>query len=165
LEVVRRREQRYARTHPEVNRRAVRRRNNREKAARAPFLRSRQTAEQTRARRQTWKAKNREKLRAQERARYRRNRAKARAKERRRRDFRTIGRDPECQDYAAHLRYDPCSYCGGTAGALDHIVPVVTGGGDNWENVTAACTVCNSRKGAQLLLLAMLGRRLMRRPA
>ena len=60
-------------------------------------------------------------------------------------------------DYLAVLRRDPCSYCGGPAGAADHIVARSCGGEDGWENRTGTCASCNSRKGARPLLLALLG--------
>lgn len=41
-----------------------------------------------------------------------------------------------------------CAYCGTEAGALhiEHIVPVVRGGGDDLTNLTLACAPCNSKK-------------------
>jgi 5-methylcytosine-specific restriction endonuclease McrA len=145
----------YARAHPEVVAKAQRQRNERERAKRAPAIR-RVTAEQQRERRRRWKARNRARILAQERARYHRNRARARAKERRRRDYRVIGRDAEAVAYAAVLRADPCAYCGGTGGALDHIVAVERGGANDWTNVTATCRSCNSRKHTHSLLKALL---------
>jgi hypothetical protein len=47
-----------------------------------------------------------------------------------------------------------CAYCGVSnhrALTRDHIVPVSRGGKDNWLNVCTCCSVCNVRKGAQLL--------------
>ncbi|PTX56070.1 5-methylcytosine-specific restriction endonuclease McrA [Litoreibacter ponti] len=45
-----------------------------------------------------------------------------------------------------------CQYCG-TRGDLtfDHVVPRARGGITSWENVVAACSRCNLRKGSQLL--------------
>ncbi|MBI5464115.1 MAG: HNH endonuclease [Ignavibacteriales bacterium] len=42
-----------------------------------------------------------------------------------------------------------CQYCGRSEGMLtvDHIVPKARGGVDTWENLVAACVVCNNRKG------------------
>ena len=42
-----------------------------------------------------------------------------------------------------------CQYCGIRRHDLtiDHIVPRSRGGGDNWDNVTAACLKCNVKKG------------------
>jgi len=45
-----------------------------------------------------------------------------------------------------------CQYCG-TKGDLtfDHVVPRAAGGITSWENVVAACSPCNLRKGSQML--------------
>jgi len=42
-----------------------------------------------------------------------------------------------------------CQYCGTNKGliTLDHVVPLVRGGGDTWTNLVAACAKCNNRKG------------------
>lgn len=41
-----------------------------------------------------------------------------------------------------------CQYCGGRdALTVDHIIPKSRGGRDTWENLVAACTRCNNRKG------------------
>lgn len=44
-----------------------------------------------------------------------------------------------------------CQYCGRHAGhgdlTLDHVLPKSRGGQTVWENVVAACTRCNDRKG------------------
>lgn len=42
-----------------------------------------------------------------------------------------------------------CSYCGAMAEAWDHIVPRSKGGPDTPENLTPACTPCNSSKHAR----------------
>src|SRR6185437_4445194 len=55
------------------------------------------------------------------------------------------------------LRNDPCSYCGGPAGTIDHIDPVHYDGGRVWENLTAACQPCNSSKHTRPLLTFLLG--------
>ena len=47
---------------------------------------------------------------------------------------------------------DPCSYCGGPADVLDHIVPRRDGGGNESANLTAACTHCNNGKAGRSLL-------------
>jgi 5-methylcytosine-specific restriction endonuclease McrA len=39
-----------------------------------------------------------------------------------------------------------CQYCGRTAENVDHVIPKSRGGGHTWDNVVAACKVCNSRK-------------------
>lgn len=45
-----------------------------------------------------------------------------------------------------------CQYCG-KKGELtfDHIVPRASGGTTSWENVVAACSPCNMRKGSKSL--------------
>lgn len=42
-----------------------------------------------------------------------------------------------------------CAYCGRSDLPLtiDHVVPRARGGEDSWENLVAACIVCNNRKG------------------
>lgn len=47
-----------------------------------------------------------------------------------------------------------CQYCS-TAGpaselTFDHVIPRARGGRTNWDNVVAACTSCNLRKGSRL---------------
>lgn len=54
--------------------------------------------------------------------------------------------------YREVLRADPCAYCAGAGGTLDHIHPIAYGGADSWENLTGACQTCNGAKGARLLL-------------
>ena len=40
-----------------------------------------------------------------------------------------------------------CAYCGDDADTMDHIVPRGQGGSHTWENVVAACRLCNHHKG------------------
>ncbi len=42
-----------------------------------------------------------------------------------------------------------CVYCGRSDLPLtiDHVLPKARGGGDSWENLVCACTVCNNKKG------------------
>jgi 5-methylcytosine-specific restriction endonuclease McrA len=44
-----------------------------------------------------------------------------------------------------------CGYCGKQASTRDHVVPKAHGGVNEWENVVASCTRCNSLKGDRLL--------------
>ena len=45
-----------------------------------------------------------------------------------------------------------CQYCGSIADlTFDHIVPRARGGVTSWENVVAACSKCNLRKGSKSL--------------
>ncbi|HIE51287.1 MAG TPA: HNH endonuclease [Armatimonadetes bacterium] len=42
-----------------------------------------------------------------------------------------------------------CQYCGRRDGAmtLDHVIPKVRGGTDDWTNLVCCCIPCNNRKG------------------
>jgi len=46
-----------------------------------------------------------------------------------------------------------CQYCGGKFSkshlTLDHVVPIVQGGGKSWDNIVTACKPCNQRKGGR----------------
>lgn len=44
------------------------------------------------------------------------------------------------------LADDPCSYCGGVGGTLDHVVALADGGRHSEENLAGACRSCNARK-------------------
>jgi 5-methylcytosine-specific restriction endonuclease McrA len=55
------------------------------------------------------------------------------------------------------LESDPCTYCGGAAELVDHIVALSKGGKNGIENLTSACDPCNRSKGSQPLLLFLLG--------
>jgi 5-methylcytosine-specific restriction endonuclease McrA len=55
-------------------------------------------------------------------------------------------------EYSSVLFSDPCSYCGQPTQAIDHIDPISQGGDGSWENLTGACTHCNSSKGTKSLL-------------
>jgi 5-methylcytosine-specific restriction endonuclease McrA len=45
-----------------------------------------------------------------------------------------------------------CQYCGSRGDlTFDHVVPRARGGVTSWENVVAACSSCNLRKGAKSL--------------
>ncbi len=45
-----------------------------------------------------------------------------------------------------------CQYCGATGDlTFDHVVPRASGGITSWENVVAACSPCNLRKGSKSL--------------
>lgn len=46
-----------------------------------------------------------------------------------------------------------CQYCGECSSkshlTLDHVIPVVQGGGKSWENIVTACKACNQKKGGR----------------
>lgn len=67
--------------------------------------------------------------------------------------LRRVGRDALAAEYAEIVRLDPCSYCGGPSGEVDHIDPASIVGHNGWENLTAACRRCNARKNASPLLV------------
>jgi len=45
-----------------------------------------------------------------------------------------------------------CSYCGGAAESVDHVVPVALGGTNYEGNLAPACLRCNARKNDSLLI-------------
>ncbi|MGP9527087.1 MULTISPECIES: HNH endonuclease [Micrococcaceae] len=44
-----------------------------------------------------------------------------------------------------------CAYCGKSANTIDHVIPRSRGGKNTWENLVAACLLCNSRKADKML--------------
>ena len=45
-----------------------------------------------------------------------------------------------------------CQYCGTKKNlTIDHVIPRSKGGKDTWNNLVAACTTCNVKKGDRLL--------------
>ena len=51
------------------------------------------------------------------------------------------------------LRRDPCAYCGGLGGTIDHITPMALGGAkDSIRNWTGACLECNLKRGPRGLI-------------
>lgn len=66
--------------------------------------------------------------------------------------LRRVDRDVDAYAYSEMLRRDPCAYCGGSGGHVDHIVAKKVGGGNEWWNLTAACQPCNSTKRTKPLL-------------
>jgi 5-methylcytosine-specific restriction endonuclease McrA len=55
-----------------------------------------------------------------------------------------------------------CQYCGERAESIDHVMPRSRGGEHVWENVVAACRLCNTRKMNRLPSEA--GLKLTRKP-
>lgn len=50
---------------------------------------------------------------------------------------------------AAAIRQQPCAYCGGPGGTVDHVVPIARGGTSVRGNLAPACRPCNSSKGTK----------------
>jgi hypothetical protein len=69
---------------------------------------------------------------------------------RRRRATVRLGREDRAisRAYRAAIADDPCRYCGGRAGNVDHYFPVAKGGSDMWTNLGPACAGCNRSKRA-----------------
>jgi 5-methylcytosine-specific restriction endonuclease McrA len=61
--------------------------------------------------------------------------------------------DSTAKEYAVALLRDPCAYCGGLAGQIDHIDPLKLGGDSHWSNLTAACQSCNYSKRDKPMLV------------
>jgi 5-methylcytosine-specific restriction endonuclease McrA len=59
-----------------------------------------------------------------------------------------------------------CQYCGTRFNksflTLDHVIPIVQGGGKSWENIVTACKPCNQHKGGRTP--AQAGLKLIRTP-
>lgn len=68
--------------------------------------------------------------------------------------------DADLGAYYSAVRRDPCSYCGGTGGEVDHIVARSNGGPNEWQNYAAICRACNMAKWTYTLLGALLRARL-----
>lgn len=62
------------------------------------------------------------------------------------------------QDWKLILRKDPCTYCGGAGGTVEHITPQSAGGQDTIANMVGACGMCNVRKRSHPLWLYLLMR-------
>jgi len=50
-----------------------------------------------------------------------------------------------------------CAYCGAVYETMDHIVPVVNGGGTTYTNILPCCHDCNQKKGTAVWLPAKAG--------
>jgi len=56
-----------------------------------------------------------------------------------------------------------CQYCGSTRNlTIDHVIPRCRGGTDEWQNLTIACSRCNTKKGSKTP--EQVGLRLRRKP-
>jgi 5-methylcytosine-specific restriction endonuclease McrA len=83
----------------------------------------------------------------------------ARAAKRRRRALsagRSVEQMRDTEAYVEVLGADVCAYCGGPAESVDHIDALTSGGDHVWENMTAACRSCNSKKRTASLLTFLL---------
>jgi len=56
------------------------------------------------------------------------------------------------------LRRDPCAWCNGRGGTVDHLVPQALGGDDRWENLAGACRRCNASRGIDTLVVHLTKR-------
>jgi len=63
------------------------------------------------------------------------------------------------EDWIAVIEKDPCAYCGGEGGTIDHVIPLSRGGEHGDTNVVGACRRCNSSKSARPLLIFLLNSR------
>jgi 5-methylcytosine-specific restriction endonuclease McrA len=66
--------------------------------------------------------------------------------------------------YWAAIQGDPCFYCGGEFGEVDHFFPVSKDGTDHWWNLRPACARCNRVKWARCGTWFMLKRGDVRGP-
>jgi 5-methylcytosine-specific restriction endonuclease McrA len=79
---------------------------------------------------------------------------------------RTLRQDGESHRVAwlRQIRSDPCSYCGGPGGTVDHIEPRAgprVAGRFGWSNVAGACDRCNGSKDSDRLLVWLARRRVL----
>lgn len=58
--------------------------------------------------------------------------------------------------WRAVIKHDPCSYCGGPGGHVDHILARSQGGNGSVWNMAGACGSCNSSKHTVPLLAFLL---------
>ena len=57
------------------------------------------------------------------------------------------------KEWKTVIRQDPCAYCNGPGGTVDHITPLALGGAkDSIRNWTGACLPCNLERGPRGLL-------------
>lgn len=56
------------------------------------------------------------------------------------------GITPKLWDAVMYRDFESCHYCGFPAIEVDHVIPVSRGGGNDLENLVAACWECNHEK-------------------
>lgn len=57
------------------------------------------------------------------------------------------------------LKKDPCFWCGGPGGTVDHVIPIARGGRHAIGNLVGCCEPCNNAKGDMLPIeFKILGR-------
>jgi 5-methylcytosine-specific restriction endonuclease McrA len=71
------------------------------------------------------------------------------------RDYIKRDQSPTFSRYNVYVRDDfTCQYCGNSFETrqltFDHVIPRAHGGKSTWQNVVAACSPCNHRKGSML---------------
>lgn len=54
--------------------------------------------------------------------------------------------------YLDVIRRDPCVWCGGPGGTMEHIMPKSQGGSKAWFNAAGACKLCNNRRKVMTVL-------------
>lgn len=62
-----------------------------------------------------------------------------------------LGRAPLSRRAVFARDHGRCVYCGHPATSIDHVVPRSRGGTHTWDNVVAACRLCNHRKADRSL--------------
>jgi hypothetical protein len=63
---------------------------------------------------------------------------------------------PAQRAWRSYLRTEPCAYCYRPATQVDHVISRHRGGSEATDNLTPACSKCNSSKGAQPLLVFLV---------
>lgn len=58
----------------------------------------------------------------------------------------TTGIPPNHQ-WVLEMRKQPCHYCGGKGGTIDHVIPTSKGGKTISKNCVPCCAPCNQAKG------------------
>lgn len=62
------------------------------------------------------------------------------------------------EHYREAVRLDPCCWCGGPGGTIEHIVPRSKRGPNKHTNLAGACACCNNARAANSLLHWLLKR-------